>query len=34
LEEWGFCGWGEAEDVTADGVIGTRLPINTDGGPS
>ncbi len=34
LEEFGFCGRGEAKDFIADGVIelGGRLPINTHGG--
>lgn len=34
LEEFGFCGRGEAKDFIADGAleIGGRLPINTHGG--
>jgi acetyl-CoA acetyltransferase len=34
LEEFGFCGRGEAKDFIADGNIelGGRLPINTNGG--
>ena len=34
LEEFGFCGRGEAKDFIADGniEIGGRLPINTNGG--
>jgi acetyl-CoA acetyltransferase len=34
LEEFGFCGRGEAKDFIADGAIhvGGRLPINTNGG--
>jgi acetyl-CoA acetyltransferase len=34
LEEFGFCGRGEAKDFMADGNIelGGRLPINTNGG--
>jgi len=34
LEEFGFCGRGEAKDFIADGTIelGGRLPINTNGG--
>ncbi len=34
LEEFGFCGRGEAKDFIADGNIemGGRLPINTHGG--
>jgi len=34
LEEFGFCGRGEARDFIADGAIemGGRLPINTHGG--
>jgi acetyl-CoA acetyltransferase len=34
LEEFGFCGRGEAKDFIADGSIelGGRLPINTNGG--
>lgn len=34
LEEFGFCGRGEAKDYIADGAleIGGRLPINTHGG--
>ena len=34
LEEFGFCGRGEAKDFIADGVIelGGRLPLNTHGG--
>ncbi|HEX3706344.1 MAG TPA: lipid-transfer protein [Mycobacteriales bacterium] len=34
LEEFGFCGAGEAKDFIADGAIeiGGRLPINTHGG--
>jgi acetyl-CoA acetyltransferase len=34
LEEFGFCGRGEAKDFIADGAIehGGRLPLNTHGG--
>src|SRR5437867_2624405 len=34
LEEFGFCGRGEARDFLADGAIelGGRLPVNTNGG--
>jgi acetyl-CoA acetyltransferase len=34
LEEFGFCGRGEAKDFIADGNIelGGRLPVNTNGG--
>jgi acetyl-CoA acetyltransferase len=34
LEEFGFCGRGEAKDFIRDGAIelGGRLPINTNGG--
>jgi len=34
LEEFGFCGRGEAKDFVRDGAleIGGRLPINTNGG--
>jgi len=34
LEEFGFCGRGEAKDFIADGAleIGGRLPVNTNGG--
>ena len=34
LEEFGFCGRGEAKDFIRDGTIelGGRLPINTNGG--
>ncbi|MET4049243.1 lipid-transfer protein [Rhodococcus sp. 1163] len=34
LEEYGFCGKGEAKDFIADGnlELGGRLPINTNGG--
>jgi acetyl-CoA acetyltransferase len=34
LEEYGFCGRGEAKDFIADGnlELGGRLPINTHGG--
>jgi acetyl-CoA acetyltransferase len=34
LEEFGFCGRGEAKDFISDGNIelGGRLPINTNGG--
>ena len=34
IEEFGWCGWGEAKDFVADGniEIGGGLPINTHGG--
>ncbi|GLY71323.1 lipid-transfer protein [Amycolatopsis taiwanensis] len=34
LEEYGFCGWGEAKDFVADGQLEVdgRLPVNTHGG--
>jgi acetyl-CoA acetyltransferase len=34
IEEFGFCGWGEAKDFVRDGniEIGGSLPINTHGG--
>jgi len=34
LEEFGFCGRGEAKDFLADGncELGGRLPVNTNGG--
>jgi acetyl-CoA acetyltransferase len=34
IEEFGFCGWGEAKDFVANGNIqlGGSLPVNTNGG--